>query len=132
MYKLLNFVYFSIKQMQSNNNVSYNVYTGIWANDITDVFTCNEAIARNATFENWCIFDTLKDAFDHCEVDDLCRGFVVEENKHQIVRKPVVPSTTNGTFYEKDSFIEKETKDSSGCYKSKVVVVLLFLLVGNL
>jgi hypothetical protein len=122
MYKLLNFVYFSIKQMQSNN--TYNMYTGIWANDITDVFTCNEAITRNVTFENWCIFDTYKDSFDNCEKDDMCRGFVVYDNKYQIVHKPVVPSTTNGTFYEKDSFNVSKSQ--------KVVTTLFFfMIIGN-
>lgn len=118
-------------QVNNNDNVTYNVYTGIWANDITDMFSCNESVTRNTTFDEWCIFDTYKDAFNYCEGDKLCRGFVVYGKKHQIVHKPVVPSTTNGTFYEKDSFTEKDSFASSGNSRRVVIFLFLFLIIVN-
>lgn len=103
----------------------YRQYTGIWVNDITDKFTCNEAQYRNKTYVEWCIFDLFKDARDYCDNDPLCRGFVVDESKHQIAHMPVVPSTTNGTFYERDSFVENGVKRNYICTFLLAAIVVL-------
>lgn len=102
------------------NLTNYNKYTGIWINDALDKFVCSESEKRNKTYTDWCIFDRIDDAREYCEQSVVCKGFVVSGDKHQIARMPVVPSTTNGTYYE---------KKSNGFKLCGKVVVILFTIV---
>jgi hypothetical protein len=85
--------------------------SGVWA---ADKFQCSGAIGRNTTgnggdFNNYCIFNSDIQAGLECDKDLKCVGYVTNSPTHfQLTRTHPIPSSINGTFYEK-SYAQSET-----------------------
>jgi len=80
--------------------------SGWWDGNKPGIYTCPGATNRNKTdgggnWDNYCIFNTVKDVENYCDTDPSCLGYVTNgSNLFQATNNPV-PSNEGGAYYQK-------------------------------
>ena len=98
--------YKKIKGNKPNYLYNEKFKSGWWDGNKSGVYTCPGATNRNSTdgggnWDNYCIFNTAKDAENYCDTDPSCLGYVTNgTNLFQATNNPV-PSNEGGAYYQK-------------------------------